>query len=93
MSLLPIRLPSGALASAFVALGTVAAHAHGAIQPGVVYMADKWQIAIEAVIPVNGASGHGAGMASLDLFLDDIFPNTIGKPIFSQTLPMFTGAR
>jgi hypothetical protein len=66
----------------------------GAIQPGVVYMADKWQIAVEAVIPVNGASGHGAGVvASLDLFLDDIFPNTIGKPIFSQTLPMFTGAR
>ena len=66
----------------------------GTIQPGVVYMADKWQIAVEAVIPVNGASGHGAGVvASLDLFLDDIFPNTIGKPIFSQTLPMFTGAR
>ena len=56
-------------------------------------MADKWQIAVEAVIPANGASGHGAGVASLDLFLDDIFPNTIGKPIFSQTLPMFTGAR
>jgi len=32
-------------------------------------------------------------VASLDLFLDDIFPDTIGKPIFSQTLPMFTGAR
>ena len=58
----------------------------GTIQPGVVYMADKWQIAVEAVIPVNGASGHGAGVvASLDLFLDDIFPNSIGKPIFSQT--------
>jgi hypothetical protein len=66
----------------------------GAIQPGVVYMADKWQVAVEAVIPVNGASGHGAGVvASVDLFLDDILPNTIGKPIFSQTLPMFTGAR
>ncbi len=66
----------------------------GTIQPGVVYMADKWQVAVEAVIPVNGASGHGAGVvASLDLFLDDIFPNTIGKPIFSQTLPMFTGGR
>ena len=25
----------------------------GTIQPGVVYMADKWQIAVEAVIPVN----------------------------------------
>jgi hypothetical protein len=57
-------------------------------------MADKWQIDVEAVIPVNGASGHGAGVvASLDLFLDDIFPDTIGKPTFSQTLPMFTGAR
>jgi len=32
-------------------------------------------------------------VASLDLFLDDIFPSSIGKPIFSQTLPMFTGAR
>jgi hypothetical protein len=83
------------------AFSTPTAHAEegtwgttGTIQPGVVYMADKWQLAVEAVIPVNGASGHGAGVvASLDLFLDDIFPNTIGKPIFSQTLPMFTGAR
>ena len=25
----------------------------GTIQPGIVYMADKWQIAVEAVIPVN----------------------------------------
>ena len=83
------------------AFSTPTAHAEdgtwgttGTIQPGVVYMADKWQVAVEAVIPVNGASGHGAGVvASLDLFLDDIFPNTIGKPIFSQTLPMFTGGR
>jgi hypothetical protein len=66
----------------------------GTVQPGVVYMADKWQVAVEAVIPVNAASGHGAGVvASLDLFLDDIFPDSLGKPIFSQSLPMFTGAR
>jgi hypothetical protein len=66
----------------------------GAIQPGVVYMADKWQVALEAVIPVNSASGHGAGViAQLDLFMDDIFPDSLGKPIFSQSLPMFTGAR
>jgi len=66
----------------------------GAIQPGVVYMADKWQFAVEALIPVNGASGHGAGViAQLDLFMDDIFPDSLGKPIFSQSLPMFTGAR
>jgi hypothetical protein len=66
----------------------------GTIQPGVVYMTDKWQIAIEAAIPVNSASGHGAGViAQLDLFLDDIFADSLGKPIFSQSLPMFTGAR
>jgi hypothetical protein len=66
----------------------------GTIQPGVVYMADKWQVAVEAVIPVNGASGHGAGViAQLDLFMDDIFPESLGKPIFPQSLPMFTGAR
>ena len=83
------------------AFSTPTAHAEegtwgttGTIQPGVVYMADKWQLAVEAVIPVNGASGHGAGVvASLDLFLDDILPNTLGKPIFAQTLPMFTGGR
>ena len=47
-------------------------------------MADKRQVAVEAVVPINGASGHGAGVvASLDLFLDDIFPNTLGKPIFT----------
>ena len=45
------------------------------IQPGVVYMADKWQFALEAVIPINGPSGHGVGVeAELDFFLDDIFP-------------------
>jgi hypothetical protein len=66
----------------------------GTVQPGVVYMADKWQVAVEAVIPVNGASGHGAGVvAELDLFMDDTFPDSLGKPIFSQSLPMFTGAR
>jgi hypothetical protein len=59
----------------------------GTIQPGVVYMADKWQFALEAVIPINGASGHGVGVVGgFDFFLDDIFPHTLGKPIF-------TGAR
>ena len=53
----------------------------GTIQPGVVYMADKWQVAVEAVIPINGSERSRRGVvASLDLFLDDIFPNTLGKP-------------
>ena len=55
----------------------------GTVQPGAVYMADKWQFALEAIIPINRASGHGVGViAQLDLFMDDIFPDTLGKPIF-----------
>jgi len=39
---------------------------------------------VEAVIPLNGASGHGVGViASLDLYLDDLLPDTIGKPLFN----------
>jgi hypothetical protein len=55
----------------------------GTIQPGVIYMADKWQIALEALIPINAASGHNVGaVAELHFFFDDIFPNSLGKPLF-----------
>jgi hypothetical protein len=55
----------------------------GTIQPGVIYAADTWQIALEALIPVNAASGHRVGaVAELHFFLDDIFPNSLGKPLF-----------
>ncbi len=56
----------------------------GTIQPGVIYMANSWQFALEAVVPINGASGHGIGVVGeLHFFFDDIFPNTLGKPIFT----------
>src|SRR5271169_1659596 len=52
----------------------------GTIQPGAVYLADTWQLAVEAIIPINGASGHGVGVvASVDLFLDDLLPDSLGK--------------
>jgi hypothetical protein len=55
----------------------------GTIQPGVMYMGDTYQVSLEAVLPVNSASGHGVGfMGELHFFLDDIFPNSIGKPLF-----------
>ena len=55
----------------------------GTIQPGVMYEGDTYQVSLEAVLPVNSASGHGAGvMGELHFFLDDIFPNSIGKPLF-----------
>ena len=57
--------------------------ATGTIQRGVVYMADSWQLAVEAIAPLNGASGRGVGVvAELHFFLDDIYPDSLGKPIF-----------
>jgi hypothetical protein len=54
----------------------------GYFQPGVIYEADKWQIAFEAMVPMTGATGHGVGViGSLDFYLDDI-PNRIDEPIF-----------
>jgi hypothetical protein len=41
----------------------------------------------EAMIPLNSASGHGIGVVGeLHFFFDDIFPNTLGKPIFTGGL-------
>ena len=56
----------------------------GTIQPGLIYMADSWQIAVEALIPINAESGHKVGVVGeLHFFLDDMFPNSfLGKPIF-----------
>jgi hypothetical protein len=55
----------------------------GTIQPGVVYSADKWQFALEAILPINGASGKGVGVVGeLHFYFDDIFPDTLGKPLF-----------
>ena len=55
----------------------------GSVQPGVIYMDDTYQVAVEAVVPINQASGKHVGVvAELHFFLDDIFPNSIGKPIF-----------
>jgi hypothetical protein len=54
----------------------------GTVNPGLIYVADKFQIGAEAVIPINRASGKGVGwVAQLHFYLDDIFPTTIGRPI------------
>jgi hypothetical protein len=56
----------------------------GTVNPGIVYIADTYEIAVEAMIPINRASGKHIGViAQLHFDLDDIFPNTIGKPLFS----------
>jgi hypothetical protein len=65
----------------------------GTIQPGVVWVGNTFQVAVEALIPINRQSGTNIGViAQLHLFLDDIDPHGIGKPIFGnavQPAPLF----
>ena len=54
----------------------------GTINPGIIYSEQTWQFAVEAMIPVNSASGRNVGVvAELHFFLDDLFPQSIGKPL------------
>jgi hypothetical protein len=53
------------------------------INPGVIWAGQWMQFGVEAMIPVNRQSGHGVGViAQTHFYLDDIFPNSIGKPLF-----------
>jgi hypothetical protein len=64
----------------------------GYFQPGAIYITDGWQLALEAMIPMTGATGHGAGViGQLDFYLDVIFPDTLGRPIFPRGLGIAPG--
>lgn len=55
----------------------------GSVNPGVVWFNHWGQISMEAAIPVNDRSGDGVGaLLQLHLYLDDLFPHSLGKPIF-----------
>jgi hypothetical protein len=56
----------------------------GTINPGVIYVANKYQVSVEAILPVNRASGDGVGViGQLHLYLDDMFPNSFGRPLLA----------
>lgn len=55
----------------------------GTINPGVIWVGNYFQVGIEALIPINRQSGSNVGViAQLHLYLDDIDPHGIGKPLF-----------
>jgi len=55
------------------------------MNPGLSYVVVTWQIAVEAIVPLNSASGHGVGgRTQLLLFLDDLAPALFGKPLLSR---------
>ena len=57
----------------------------GTINPGIIFTGKTYQVAVEAVIQVNRQSGTSVGIiGQLHFYLDDIFPNTLGRPIFAS---------
>src|SRR5277367_446209 len=58
----------------------------GTINPGVIWVGGYFQVGLEAVIPINRESGSGVGaLGQLHLYLDDMFPTTVGQPLFGGT--------
>jgi hypothetical protein len=54
----------------------------GTVQPGVIWSGQYFQVGAEMIIPTNSLSGHGiGGLVQLHFYLDDLFPNSIGRPI------------
>jgi hypothetical protein len=55
----------------------------GTINPGLLWSGQYVQLGVEAVVPVNHASGDNIGvMMQLHFYMDDIFPHSLGTPIF-----------
>jgi hypothetical protein len=55
----------------------------GTVNPGLIWVGRYFQLAAEAQIPVNRATGTQVGwLVQLHFYLDDLFPNSIGRPIF-----------
>jgi hypothetical protein len=53
------------------------------LAPGIIYLGPTYQLGVEALVPLNRASGRNIGVISqIHLFFDDLFPTTLGKPIF-----------
>ena len=57
----------------------------GTINPGFILSGKYFQIAAEAVVPINSRTGNDVGfIAQLHFYLDDLFPHTIGRPLFGK---------
>ncbi|HYP56767.1 MAG TPA: hypothetical protein VEQ35_00590 [Beijerinckia sp.] len=60
----------------------------GIFGPSLYYIGQYFEIGVMAQFPINEASGkHVGARAVVDFFLDDIFPDTIGRPLFGPPQP------
>ena len=57
----------------------------GTVNPGVIWAGRSFQVGVEAVFPINERTGKNVGVRGmLHFFLDDLFPTSIGRPIFGR---------
>jgi hypothetical protein len=57
----------------------------GTVNPGILWAGRYMQLGLEAMVPINRQTGSTVGwIAQLHFFLDDLFPASIGKPIFGN---------
>lgn len=55
----------------------------GTVNPGIIFFNHMGQLSLEAVVPVNNRTGDSVGaQLQVHFYLDDLFPNTLGKPLF-----------
>jgi len=55
----------------------------GTINPGVIWSSKYVQFGVEAVVPINERSGKSVGViGQLHFYLDDLFPHSLGRPLF-----------
>ena len=55
----------------------------GTVNPGIIWAGRYYQFGVEAVVPVNSLTGSNVGViAQLHFYLDDLFPHSVGRPLF-----------
>ena len=55
----------------------------GTINPGIIWAGKYFQVGMEAVVPINERTGNNVGViAQLHFFVDDLFPHSLGRPLF-----------
>ena len=55
----------------------------GTVNPGVIWFGKYLQLGVEAIIPINERTGKNVGIRGLvHLFIDDLFPHSLGRPLF-----------
>jgi hypothetical protein len=58
------------------------------MNPGLSYVGVVYQLAAEAIVPLNNQGGHSVGVtAGLEFFLDDLAPSLFAKPMLSNLFP------